>query len=190
MDRPGSTSSRALLPVKPERERRWGPKETRKPSSLRPASAAATACRRVSDSLAGESACPTIWLFATLELLGKDVGAAGEVVGGAQLAVSFGFTGALDELIDAGDERLFSGAEAAALGLRDQLEGLAPVILRGPPQLLLLVRGNDFLNGRPGRFGGRWGIGFGRRRGLTSRGLRRLRGRRRRGGGGLAQATV
>ena len=93
----------------------------------------------------------TVGLFATLELLGKDVGATGEVVGGAQVAGSFGFAGALDELIDAGDERLFGGGEAAALGLRDQLEGLALVILRGLAQLLLHVSGQDFLNGRPGR---------------------------------------
>src|ERR1039458_2947175 len=121
-------------------------------------------------------------LFATLKLLGEDVGAAGEIVRGAQVAVLFGVAGALDELIDAGDERQFGGGEAAALGLRHQLEGLAPVILRRPPQLLLHVSGQDFLNGRPGRFGGRRRFRFGRRCGLASRALRRLVGRRRRGG--------
>src|ERR1017187_8959180 len=59
----------------------------------------------------------TVWLFATLELLGKDVGATGEAVGGAQVAGSFGFAGALDELIDAGDERLFVFGDAAASDL-------------------------------------------------------------------------
>src|ERR1039457_4082289 len=120
-------------------------------------------------------------LFATLKLLGEGVGAGGGVVRGAQVAVLFGVAGALDELIDAGDERQFGGGEAAALGLRDQLEGLAPVVLRGPPQLLLHLRAQDFLNGRPGRFGGRRCLGFGRRRGRTPRSLRRLAGSRRSG---------
>src|SRR5450631_2614519 len=89
MLRPERISKAPLLPVKPERYRRFGLKATSRQSSLRSGSAAATSCRRCSYGL-----------FSTLQFLGENLGALGQGVCLAQVVALLGLFGKSQKIPD------------------------------------------------------------------------------------------
>src|ERR1035438_10095685 len=87
---PGSTSRLPLLPVKPLRYRRLGPKDTSNASSLRASSPLDTVRRRSSNSL-----------LTILQLPHENLGALGQRVGLAHIAARLGLFRVFQECPDA-----------------------------------------------------------------------------------------
>src|SRR5262245_50824038 len=99
----GRMSRAPLLPVNPERYRRFGLSETRSASSLRSCSAPATVRRRCSNSL-----------FCIQEISREDLGALGKQVGCLHVAFVFGLHAGCDKAADFRDHFSLSLAQLAA----------------------------------------------------------------------------